>query len=237
MSTTTRSNGRRAAEREPELGRGTRLDRFGLDAPPKRSRTPEIALGLLLIVAAALGAMWLYSRATSSVEALALRSDVARGAVLTVDDLVVVELSTDDDVLMVPRTEAPSIIGLAAVADWRAGELVTPQMFSGLPTVAPGDAIVGVQVTAGALPLSRLAIGDTVTVVLTPAADDTTAIDPGSADAAAPVLFEEATIIEVTSVGTVGDQVISLMMPEADARLVAVASSEDRVRLIRVEPG
>lgn len=234
MSTSTSSNGRRVSEREPVLSRETRLDRFGLDAPPKRSRTPEIALGLLLIVAAALGAMWLYSRATSSVEALALGRDVPRGAVLAVDDLVVVEVSTEDRVLMMSRSQASNVVGLTAVADWRAGDLVTPEMFSALPTAETGEAIVGVAVTAGALPVSHLAIGDTVTVVLTPPTDGSAQLEADAVDRTAPVLFEAATVIEVTPLGTVGDQVVSLILPNDDARLVAAASSEGRVRLIKV---
>lgn len=217
----------------PVLDESTRREGFALDPAPKRSRTPEVALGLLLIVLASLGALWLFGVATERSEALALASDVAAGEVLTRDDLMVVEITTNDDLAVLSRTDLDTVVGEMAVADWPAGALVTPSMFVTDDVLTPGSATIGIEVSAGAMPVTGLGRGDDVILVETPA---TSSLEEPSEDAKAGPVLANAVVLEVVSVGTDGAQRVSVVLSAEAARAVAVADAQERVRLVKVEP-
>lgn len=210
-------------------------DRFGVAPPPKRSRLPEVALGVLLVAVSALGGLWLFARSTERVEVLALSQDVARGEVVEVSDLEVVSIGTDDVVTVLGRNEVSRVEGQVAVADLAAGTLIVPSMVVPGDVIADGDGVIGVEVPVGQIPSSDLVRGDVVSVVLTPAPDDR----PNLADPAVragEVLVESAKVLEVSPIGTSNALFVSLAMPADAARVVAVAASQGQFRLVKV-PG
>jgi len=73
----------------------------GLDGPgsgpgTSRSRVPEIAVGVLVLVVSGLAALWLFQSSTDRTAVLALAGPVERGEVVTAEDLVTVEIAADE---------------------------------------------------------------------------------------------------------------------------------------------
>ena len=197
-----------------------------------RRRGPEIAAGLLIVVVCALGALWWQSSTTQRHEVLAIRTSIERGHVMTVNDLQLVGVTTDDNLAVLTEADASSIVGRAARTDLTAGTLATRDLFSSSSLIGSGDGVVGLSLEAGQFPSLRMAAGDVVSVILTPATSD-------RVDATAPanVIVARATVVEVEAVGVQGRMFIAVQVGEADAARVATAASANRVRLIQVAEG
>ena len=207
---------------------------FDLGAVPdaaKRRRVPEIAAGLLVIAVCALGALWWQASGSAKQPVLAFRVPVERGDVIALEDLQVVGIDSDAEVAALGDTEASLVVGRTALSDLPAGALVVESMFADGSLIESGDGVVGLSLGAGEFPTLRLAAGDSVGVVLTPAAGDPRNF---AEDVDATVLVETATVVEVATIGTQGNLFVSLQVGEADAARIASAASAGRVRLIQV---
>ena len=208
-----------------------------LDLAPgrnQRSRAPQLILGLLVIAVSALVSVWLFAAATEADSVLAIRSGVSRGDVIELDDLMVVDIATDDPIATVGKLEAEVIVGRVAVTDMAAGSLVTADQFTDADLVGVGEGVVGLELDAGLLPSLRVLPGTTVSVVLTPKGGSAEALIGGGISEVTEVLVDRALVIEASPVGTQGRQFVALLMGEADASLVAGAGAAGRVALVQV---
>ena len=186
------------------------------------------ALGALVLVVSALASLWLFTSGSERTEVLALANTVERGEPLELADLVTVEIASDDAIVVLRPDQAATMTGRVALVDL-AGELVTPSQFTSAgATLEPGQSVVGVDVPAGQVPSTRLAPGSLVSVILTPDASVDLADDPGV------VLVEAAEVVEVVRTAGPGEVFVALLVSEDDARVVASAASQDRVRLVQV---
>lgn len=207
---------------------------FDLLPPPgARSKLPELAVGVLVVVVFALVGLWLVTAATEGEAVLALRAPIARGELVALGDLQVVKVSSDDVIASVPEADAGVMVGRVALVDLPAGALVTPSQFAAIDVLEVGEGQVGLELNAGELPSLRLLPGNTVTVVLTPAGSGTV-LEVGGAFSAGEVIVEAAVVVEAASVGIQGRQFVALAMTEEEATAVAVAASQGRVRLVQV---
>ncbi|MGE0138510.1 MAG: SAF domain-containing protein [Ilumatobacteraceae bacterium] len=219
---------------KPRDRNGSAPPAFDLDTAPTvpgRRRMPEIAAGVLVILVFALGALWWQASTTQRTEVLAVRASVERGHVMTVNDLQLVGIDSDDNLAVLRESDAAAIVGRVARTDLAAGALVTRELFSTSSLIGSGEGVVGLSLEAGQFPSLRMATGDVVSVVLTPSASD-----PRGFDAASPanVLVARATVVEVEAVGVQGRLFVAVQVGEADAARVAAAASANRVRLIQV---
>lgn len=210
------------------------LDDFGLEGPRKKSRLPEIALGLVIVAVCGLASLWFYSTAAERDDVLALRGPVARGEVLVVEDLIAVGIATDDVLATMSEAEFPSIVGQVAVNNMEAGTLVTPSMFSAFNAVADGAVVVGIDLEIGRVPAVTPVPGDTVAVLLIPRGNAQLDLRGGAAVEASELLVESATVVETAALGTQGRRYLALSMSEDEAKAVAAAAALDQVALIRV---
>jgi len=207
---------------------------FDLRPPPgARSKIPELAVGVLVVVVFALAGLWLVAAATDGDAVLALRNPIARGEVVALEDLQVVKISSDEAIASVGEAEAGEMVGRVALVDLPAGALVTTSQFAAIDALEVGEGQVGLELNAGELPSLRLLPGNTVTVVLTPAGSGTV-LEDGGAFRAGEVLVEAAVVVEAAPVGIQGRQFVALAMTEEEATAVAVAASQGRVRLVQV---
>ena len=222
-------------ERENTRGNGTSSPEFGIE-PPKtsRSRLPEIALGILIVAAFGLGALWFFTQATEKVEVLALAGSIDRGELVELEDLVVVRINTEDELATVARTDSGAVIGRVALSDLPAGTVITPSMFAAGDALEIGEGVVGLELDAGQVPSTRLLPGNTVSVVLTPRQGATDELREGGALELGEVLVDAAVVVESTPVGGQGRQFVALSMTEEEAQAVSVAAALQRVRLIQV---
>ena len=204
------------------------LDDIGLEGPRRKSRLPEVALGLVIVAVCGLASLWWYSTAAEREDVLALREPVTQGETLEVEDLIKVSIATDDPIATMSEAEFPSIVGQVAVSDLAAGTLVTPAMFAQFNPMLDGSVVVGLDLEIGRVPAVTPLPGDTVAVVLLPVANATEPVGQ--------VMVESAIVVETAAVGTQGRRFLALSMSEEEATEVTSAASQNRVALIRV-PG
>ena len=210
-----------------------------VDAPKitRRSRGPEALVGVIVLVASVVAALWVFTSASDRTPALALVGPVARGEVLETEDLVTVEVASDDALVTVHPQFAGDMVGRVALVDLSAGVLVTADQFTSATPVPEGQSVVGLSLEPGEIPTSRIGPGTQVKVVLLPpstAAGEE--LSGGEVADRGEILVEEATVIESMPTGSAGALFVSLSMDQADAEAVAVADSLGRVRLLQV-PG
>jgi hypothetical protein len=180
-----------------------------------------LAVGVLLVVGAALGGVLLYLQADRKEPVAAFASPVAAGEVIERADLRVVYVSHDEGVLTMTPTAAATVVGRRAVRDVARGALVTPDVVSDGSSLAAGEGVVGVAVAASAVPSSTLSAGDVVNVVVA-----------GEAGEAGAVVVEGAVVHAVEDLDT-GGLVVSLRTSIANADRIA-GSDASKLRLVLV---
>lgn len=211
---------------------------FDLDCPGsgvKKSRIPELALGVLILVVSALAALWLFTTSSDRTEVLALANQVERGEVLGIEDLVTVEIASDEALVVLRPEQVTEMIGRVALTDLPAGVLAVPSQFAEASPLVAGEGIVGLDLTSGQVPSSRLTPATTVSVILTPTPTEFDDVSAGGVGELGEVLVDTAIVVETVSRGGQGGMYVALSMSEVDARAVSVAASLDRVRLVQVK--
>ena len=205
------------------------LDDIGLEGPRRKSKLPEVALGLVIVALCGLASLWWYSTAAERVDVLALREPITQGQTLQVEDLIKVSIATEDPIASMAEAEFPSIVGLVAVSDLPAGTLINPAMFAQFNPMLDGSVVVGLDLEIGRTPAVTPIPGDTVAVVLVPAS-------AAAGEQSGEIIVESATVVETAVIGTQGRRFMALSMSEQDATEVSAAAALGRVSLIRV-PG
>lgn len=135
-------------------------------APLRRRgvRLPELGIGIAVILVSVIGSLWWQSRGANSTRIAVAAGDVREGAILSIDDLAVVSISSDDELSLIAAAEAASVVGQRAVTDIAAGSPLMPAQFSELAPLSSSESLVGVVVDASRAPL-EIATGDLVDVV------------------------------------------------------------------------
>ena len=227
MSTATTARSRRDSNASGDFA-----DVFDLDAPTSggRSRWPEIGAGLFVVAVFALAGAWFYANSNDRVAVIAARNAIERGDVVTVDDLRVVQVESDDQLNLLGRDESGLVVGRVALTDLAPGTLVTPEQFAASGLIEAGEGIVGLALDPGEYPSLSIRPGDLVSVVQVPRTSD-----PGAGEQL--VLVEEALVVDVGPIGVQNQLFISLSTSRDEASEVAAAAAQDRVRLIQVGAG
>ncbi len=220
----------RTAQPPPKTnGRAPARDEWNLEPPAGASakrRLPDVLVGVAVVVGCALAAVVWSSSWAGGDAVLALANPIARGQVVTLEDLKSVEVSTQEDVALIPRTESGQVVGRRALAPLPAGALLSPSQFATTPPVEPGEAVVGLALSQGEYPIGGMAPGDVMSVVLTPG--------QGGSDGDEGVLVPAAEIYAVAPIGSQGEMFVSLLVAESEVTQVTSAASGDRVRLALV---
>lgn len=194
-------------------------------APPKQRRRPAlIGLGVALVALGGLGAAWLATSVSDTVAVIAVREDVARGELITADDLTTANINADPSLDPVSDTRMDEVVDSFAAFDLPAGSIVTEHSFSGTVQPGEGEAMVGVAVTSAQLPREPLRPGDVVRIVDTPnPQDDPPASTPDSI---------EATVFSSTVEEETGLRVVDVILPEVRAADLAARVATGRVVVI-----
>lgn len=192
--------------------------------PGKLRRRPLMALAWasLVLVGAGLGVVvWMGS--TTSSEVVAVRAGVDRGELITAEDLMVVRVSVDPAVQVIPSAQLGALVGQRAASDLSAGTLLNPAQVQ--PDVLPrtGESMVGLALAVGQLPAEPLRAGDRVRLVQTPAelAEVT----------AAPVTID-AVVQSVTTSTDAQLVVVDVVVPSAKAAEVAARAATGRLAVV-----
>lgn len=137
--------------------------------PVKTRRRPVLIIAsVAALLLSALGGVWLWMSATSSVEVVVAKAAVPRGAVIAAGDLMVARVSLDPAVALIPASEMSTVVGQRAALDIASGGLLTPDAIATTTVPAKGETVVGLSLGDGMLPAIPLKTGDQVRVVQTP---------------------------------------------------------------------
>ena len=196
-----------------------------MPAPPKLRRRPIIGslIALLLIVAGALLAVWVWSSSTDSTQVVAIRSDVPRGSQITDADLMVIRVNLDPALRAVPAGQIDSVVGQRAARDLTGGALLTPEHVA--PELVPGEGktMVGLALAPGSMPGEPLRNGDPVRLIGTAGQGDPVAMEAG---------LEVSAEVSAVSATEMGQTILSVVLDEDDAAEVAKWAAANRVAVV-----
>jgi hypothetical protein len=178
-----------------------------------------LVVALLLVGLGVLGSVVLFSQASAREPVLAVAAPLARGDVVSAEDLAVAYVGSDDPVLTMSPEELSSLVGLVAVTDLAPGAIVAPGYFAARAQVEAGEGVVGVSLAPGAYPSLGLSPGDVVDVV--------------DSEASEGVVAQGAVVFDVADLGVQGQRLVSLLLDSKTAAAVARVP-QDRLRLVLV---
>ena len=139
------------------------IDQVGED----KRRIPEMALGLVLVIGGALGAMLMYRNGTESQTVVASSHSLQRGHVIMASDLVAAEVPGDAAKFFVAGVDAQSLVGQTLAIDVGSRVPLASAMLSANTPLLASEALVSSAVAVGDFPI-EIAPGDRVRVVLAP---------------------------------------------------------------------
>jgi hypothetical protein len=193
--------------------------------PPKLRRRPAlVAVAVAAICLGALLGSWAWTSTTNTHEVLAARHTIHRGTMITADDLERVRINADPALTPLPGSSYEDIVGQRAALDIAAGSLLTQESTSSEVLPPDGMSVVGVALTPAQAPGVALQNGDRVRIVVTPGEGD-------DAPTGTPA-FSEAEVVGSHLDGATGDIVVDLMVPYADAAVVAARVATGNVALV-----
>lgn len=227
MATTTRPTPPPGRSGSPGSNGNGRVHAPTLAPPKRRVRIPELAVGLLVTVMCALGAVLWHLSVTSKVPALAVSAEVERGDLIEAVDLRTVYVASDDSLVRI--TDQAAVVGKVALVDLAPGTLITPTVVADGVALEAGDGVVGLALDPGQYPALGLAPGDRVNVVRSgEAVSSGTEQDDG-------VIARGATVFEVEDLAS-DRKLVSIQASESDAEAVAGAAGAGGLRLVLVAP-
>jgi hypothetical protein len=202
---------------------------FGRALPTRQRRPGLVALAVVLIVGLAAFGMYLYQRAGSKTPVLVMAREVPAGHVVERADLSTVSVA--GGVTAVAASHIDTVVGETAAVDLLPNMLVQRSMLTRGNAIAPGQVEVGVAVTPGQAPAEGLSPGNRVEILEVPAKD-------AAGPATAPQVLSGSAVIfsAVGDPSTTGGTVLSLLVPQAVAPLVAAASANGQIALVQVPP-
>jgi hypothetical protein len=141
-----------------------------MPAAARQRRWSTALIALLVTVGSALAFALLWLDAGDREPVLALANTVPAGQVIEAGDLTVVRVSADPQLRLVGSGDRDEVIGQTAAVDLLAGSLLTEgQLGDHSELIDAGEAVVGVTLPRGEVPIGTLGVGDRVLVVRTAA--------------------------------------------------------------------
>jgi len=197
---------------------------------PARSRrnTGRIALGVLVLVMSALGAVVLFSSAADRVAVIGIARDVPAGKAINESDLREVSISGGDGLRTIPADDASKVIGRTATVGLVGGSLLSPGQLADGPSLPDGTVVAGAVLKGGQYPVG-LAIGGSVEVIET--------TSPDASGAGEPMSRGTATVIDMSE-STDGQSLltVSLAVPSDSATAISSAGAAGRLSLVVTAP-
>ena len=124
-------------------------------------RTPEVAVGLLIIAVCVIGAMMWGRSAVTGTRVLVVSRDLSRGDVIDETDLSTVSLTSASDIALLPASVAAEVVGMRTTVDIESGSPLTSAQVSAASELRPGEGLVGLTIAPGESP-DELSSGDAV---------------------------------------------------------------------------
>lgn len=187
---------------------------------PRRRSSRRLLLAVALAVVGALLGAYAYRGAVARDGVVAVTRPLPFGSVVQLSDLREVQLPTDTGLSTVAWRDVGTVLGMLAATDLRIGQTLTPDSVTATRTPAPGDAVVGLSVDVGRAPSTALGPRDNVLVII--------------GNGAPP---RRATVVLANESDVSGRRNIDVLVAQADAEELALASLDDRIAIVLVGQG
>jgi hypothetical protein len=198
-----------------------------LPSPPRDRKPALAALGLLLVVVAALASVYLQQQAKDRVGVVEITKRVPQGKTITSDEISEAMVAVDSSISYVTwsQAQAGALKGYTARTDLVAGTLLVGQMLTTALPLAPGQEVVGLSLKEGQYPLG-IQVGDTVSAYyVSNKNDDRTGQAYLNDGFTIPPIVANVTVYAVGVAGTNGNLDISLVLDQAHSNAVTQAAS------------
>jgi hypothetical protein len=133
--------------------------------PRPRRRTPELVLGILLVLVGALGGLFVFRGGQSTSTMVAAARELPRGTVISRSDLVAVEVGVVPGGTGVMANEASSLIGMRLLVDLPAGVPIPAHVVTRQRLLTENTALLPIALGRGAVP-SGLGRGDFIRAII-----------------------------------------------------------------------
>ncbi|GAB3365904.1 MULTISPECIES: SAF domain-containing protein [Amycolatopsis] len=216
--------------------------RGGKQEPPSRWKTvrpsrriPYLLLGVVLVIACAAAAVIVSIQLDNRQPVLVLARPVTVGHLLSAPDFRQVSVSADVGLDAVPAAESSTVVGRPAAFSLPAGTLLTRGSLGPPAIPVDGQAIAAVALKAGQFP-PALAPGARVAVLVSSGSASTGTASSNPGQVAVPIAQWTATVSDVGAGPDPQSTVVSLQLPEANARQLAAAPA-GQVSLVALSGG
>ena len=186
-------------------------------------RIPELAVGLVLMLGGALGAILLSRSGNSVVVVVGAAHDLQRGEKITREDLIAVETPLSMSNAFVADTQAASLIGQTVLVDLQASTPLTMSMFSDQQQLLPDEALTSAAIQQGNYPVD-LAVGDQVRLITVP--------DIALSQSSQPEMFDQVVTIWSLNKSENNDIVLVTFRSSLDLSMAIARAGE--VHIVRV---
>ena len=195
--------------------------------PPARQKRNRIwlAAALVLVTLGALLTWFIVANVRDTAAVVVVRTDIARGATISAQDLTTAEINPDPNLRTVPASQLAQVVGKRAAVDLRAGTLLSAAAFADELIPPTGSSVVGLALSPGQMPAAPLQVGDKVRIISTPKDQD----DPPTAD---PVVSITAQIVSTSQLTDTQKTQVDVLVSNSDAAAVAGIAATNRVALI-----
>lgn len=186
----------------------------------RRGRARRLSIGALMTVLGAVGSVVVFQQIGDRVPAIGIARTVPFGQQVTEQDLRQILLPTGSELALVEWERSDEIVGRYAVTDLLPGQIMTRDAVTADRLPGPGQAIVGVAVEPGQVPVTPLAPRDQVLVV-----------DAGESSGSG----VDASVLRTGPVDVGSRRTVDLLVSDVDAPRVARLAEAGRAVLVLVE--
>lgn len=220
----------RTADGGQSTGRGP------LPPLPRQRRRRMLVLGLLLVLAGALTAGYLFTGMSDRTSVLMLSRDVPIGTQVTAADLATTQVAADTGVAVIPGSQLHQVVGRFAAVDLRKGTLLAPSQLTSALSPRAGQQVVPISLKLEQLPARGLNAGDQVLVIATPGQQGQEQATTGSGAA---LLDQDtaATVDQVSSPDADGVVRVDLVVDARVGPPIAKQASTGRLALVLTSRG
>ena len=186
-------------------------------------RIPELAVGLVLMLGGALGAILLSRSGDSIVVVVGAAHDLRRGEIINPQDLIAVEAPLSLAGSFVVGDQAASLIGQTVLVDLQASTPLTASMLSNQQQLQPTEALTSAAIQQGNYPVD-LAVGDQVRLITVP--------DIALSQSSQPEMFDQVVTIWSLNKSENNDIVLVTFRSSLDLSMAIARAGE--VHIVRV---
>lgn len=207
-------------------------ERAPLPPLPRQRRRRMLVLGLLLVLAGALSAGYLFTGVSDRTAVILLSRDVPVGTRLAPADLATTRVAADAAVAVIPGRQLHEVVGRYAAVGLRKGTLLSASQLTTTLSPGAGQQVVPISMKLGQLPARGLNPGDQVLMVATPDQQDQGQPAQSSGTSAQPDQDTPAAVDQVSSPDADGLVRVDLVVDARVGPSVAKQAATGRLALV-----